>query len=167
MRMTSRLRNRAVRELVHLVVSVALMVPLGSPGETDSHRPRFEPTACWVDGEWARDVRRECGWLVVPESRDRANARSVRLAVEIFRAREPTGEPPRVFLHGGPGGPGGIRLYSEGIVRSRSSVHRDVVIYDQRGAGFSQPKLCAAYDVASDAASTEARRACVAGLEAQ
>src|SRR6476659_10503 len=167
MRMTSRLRNRAVPELVHLVVAVALIVPLGSPGETPSHRPRFEPTACWVDGDWARDVRRECGWLVVPESRARANARSVRLAVEIFRARETTGEPPRVFLHGGPGGPGGIRLYSEGIVRSRSSVHRDVVIYDQRGAGFSQPKLCAAYDAPSDAALTEARRACVAGLEAQ
>lgn len=35
------------------------------------------------------------------------------------------------------------------------------------GAGFSQPKLCAAYDVAPDAYLTEARRACIAELEAR
>jgi hypothetical protein len=51
-----------------------------------------------VDGDWARDVRRECGWLVVRESRERASAHTVRLAVEVFRAREPSGAPPRVFL---------------------------------------------------------------------
>jgi pimeloyl-ACP methyl ester carboxylesterase len=119
-----------------------------------------------VDGDWARDVRRECGWLVVRESRDRASAHTVRLAVEVFRAREPTGAPPRVFLHGGPGGVGGIRLYSEGIARSPFPLHRDVVIYDQRGAGLSEPKLCPAYDAAA-AALTEARRACIAEFEAQ
>jgi pimeloyl-ACP methyl ester carboxylesterase len=120
-----------------------------------------------VNGDWARDVRRECGWLVVPESRDRPSAQSVRLAVEIFRAREPTGTPPRVFLHGGPGGAGGIRLYSEWVARSSLPLHRDVVIYDQRGAGFSKPKLCPAYDTARDPEVTEARHACAAELDAQ
>jgi pimeloyl-ACP methyl ester carboxylesterase len=91
----------------------------------------------------------------------------VRLAVEIFRAREPTGAPPRVFLHGGPGGAGGIRLYSEGVARRGSSLHQDVVIYDQRGAGFSEPKLCVGLDAAPDAAAVEARRACIAELEGQ
>ena len=73
---------------------------------------------CLVDGDWAREVRRECGWLVVPESRDRASTKTVRLAVEIFRAQQPSGEPPRVFLHGGPGGPGGsvcTRRASRGV----------------------------------------------------
>jgi pimeloyl-ACP methyl ester carboxylesterase len=41
------------------------------------------------------------------------------------------------------------------------------VIYDQRGAGLSQPKLCPAYDSAADAALTAARRACIAELDAQ
>ena len=168
--MTSYLSTRLVPGLVRLVVCVALAVslgPLAPPGEAQSHRPRFERTACWVDGDWAREVQRECGWLVVSESRDRPGTRSVRLAVEIFRAREPTGAPPRVFLHGGPGGAGGIRLYSEGVARSGSSLHRDVVIYDQRGAGLSEPKLCVAYDAAPDAAAIEARRACIAELQAQ
>src|SRR5262249_56137802 len=106
-----------------------------------------------VDGEGGGDVRRECGWLVAPESRDRPTANTVRLAVEIFRAKEPSGAPPLVLLHGGPGGPGGIRLYSAGIAKSPLPRHRDVVIYDQRGAGSSEPKLCRAYDTAADSAS--------------
>ena len=165
--MTPRLRSRAVPAVAHLVAVMALVVPLAPRREAQSRLPRFERTDCWVDGDWARDVRRECGWLVVPESRDRARAHTVRLAVEVFRAREPTGAAPRVLLHGGPGGAGGIRLYSEGVARGSVSLKRDVVIYDQRGAGFSEPKLCPAYDAAANAALPEERRACIAELEAQ
>jgi pimeloyl-ACP methyl ester carboxylesterase len=155
-----------VSVVAYLVAVVALVVPLAPRCAAQSRLPRFERTDCWVDGDWARDIRRECGWLVVPESRDRASTTTVRLAVEIFRARETSGAAPRVLLHGGPGGAGGIRLYSEGIARNAVSLHRDVVIYDQRGAGFSEPKLCPAYDTVADARLTEARRACIAELEA-
>ena len=144
---------------------IVLALPLALSAQ--SRLPRFEPSDCSVGGEWARDVRRECGWLVVPESRDRASTTTVRLAVEIFRAREPSGAPPLVSLHGGPGGVGGIRLYSEGVARGPLRLHRDVVLYDQRGAGLSQPQLCPAYDTVADTAVTQARRACIAELEAQ
>ena len=144
--MTSRLGPRAVPTVAHLVAVMALVVSLAPRRAAQFRLPRFERADCWVDGDWARDVRRECGWLVVPESRDRARAHTVRLAVEIFRAREPTGA---------------------GIARGSVSLQRDVVIYDQRGAGFSEPKLCPAYDAAAEAALPEARRACIAELEAQ
>ena len=145
---------------------------------TQSPLPRFERGDCVIDGDWARDVRRECGWLVVPESRDHTTANTVRLAVEVFRALDPSGAPPLVLLHGGPGGPGAIRLYSQGIARSAYPKHRDVVLYDQRGAGFSEPRLCPAYDrvadsayglgaSAEDAVLREARRACIADLDAK
>ncbi|HEV8199754.1 MAG TPA: alpha/beta hydrolase [Candidatus Polarisedimenticolia bacterium] len=139
--------------------------------------PRFERGDCLVNGDWAREVQRECGWLVVPESRDRPTASTVRLAVEIFHAREPSGAPPLVLLHGGPGGPGGIALFSAGIAKSPLLLHRDIVIYDQRGAGASEPKLCPDYDIAVDSASNlragvekekkldSARRACTAELD--
>jgi pimeloyl-ACP methyl ester carboxylesterase len=58
-------------------------------------------------------------------------------------------------------------MYSEGIARSPWPLHRDVVIYDQRGAGLSEPKLCPGYDAVADAALTEARRACIAELQAR
>src|SRR6478672_11450011 len=67
MRMTSRLGTRVVPAVMRLVVVVALVVsvgPLAPPSAAQSHRPRFERTACWVDGDWARGVQRECGWLV-------------------------------------------------------------------------------------------------------
>lgn len=161
--MTSRLDAFVVAKLI----AVAALVVPARPVAAQSQLPRFERADCLVDGDWARDVRRECGWLVVPESRDRPSTKTVRLAVEVFRTREPSGAPPRVYLHGGPGGVGGIRLYSQGLARSQASLHRDIVIYDQRGAGLSLPKLCPAYDTAPDAALPAARRDCIAELEAQ
>jgi len=152
-------------------------VPAAQKLPAQSELPRFERGDCLVNGEWTPVVVRDCGWLLVPESRDRRTSKVVRLAVEIFRAKEPSEAPPLVMLHGGPGGPGGIQLYSGGVAKSPLTHHRDVVIYDQRGAGLSEPKLCRAYDAAADSAYNlregaekekqlrEARRACVAELD--
>ena len=167
------------RSIKRLVAAALLAAALAPTGAAQSKVPRFERGDCLVDGDWARDVRRECGWLVVPESRDRPDTNTIRLAVEIFRAREPNGAAPLVMLHGGPGGPGGIRLYSAGVAMSPLRTHRDVVIYDQRGAGLSEPALCPAYDRAAesaynlrdgaekDARLLAARRACIPELDAK
>jgi pimeloyl-ACP methyl ester carboxylesterase len=175
--MTSRRWSPFVRAIAALFGAALVSVTVAQKVAAQSELPRFERGDCPVNGEWARDLRRECGWLVVPESRDRPTANTVRLAVEIFRAKEPSGAPPLVLLHGGPGGPGGIQLYSAGIAKSPLPQRRDVVIYDQRGAGFSEPKLCRAYDIVADSAYSlregaekerklrEARRACVAELD--
>jgi pimeloyl-ACP methyl ester carboxylesterase len=158
---------------------LAFLVWVAVQATAQSALPRFDGGECLVNGEWAARVRRDCGWLVVPESRDHASAHTVRLAVEIFRAQEPNGSPPLVLLHGGPGGPGGIRMFSAGVAASALVRHRDVVVYDQRAAGFSEPKLCPAYESVADAAYNlrdgperdrmlrEARRACVAELDAK
>jgi len=175
--MTSRHRSPVACAIAAFTGAALLAVGVAAKAAAQSALPRFERSDCLVNGEWAREARRECGWLVVPESRDRPTANTVRLAVEIFRAQEPSGAPPLVVLHGGPGGPGGIRLYSAGIAASPLPRHRDVVIYDQRGAGSSEPKLCRAYDSVADSASnvregaekekklSEARRACVGELD--
>ena len=175
--MTSRYRSPAARVIAAFSGAALLAVSIAPKAAAQSALPRFERGDCLVNGEWTRDVRRECGWLVVPESRDRASANTVRLAVEILRAKEPSGAPPLVLLHGGPGGPGGIQTYSAGVARNPLSRHREVVIYDQRGAGFSEPKLCPAYEKVADSAYnlregvekerelSEARRACVAELD--
>ena len=161
------------------MLALALLVASVTGPATPAGLPRFEPGECLARGDWSAGVRRECGWLVVPESRDHASANTVRLAVEIFRAREPSGAPPLVLLHGGPGGRGGIRTMSAGVAASPLVRNRDVVIYDQRGAGFSEPQLCPAYEEASESAFPlrdgaekerqlrDARRACIAGLDAK
>jgi pimeloyl-ACP methyl ester carboxylesterase len=157
----------------------ALLVASATETAAQASLPRFETGDCPVQGDWAAKVRRECGWLVVPESRDHASPNNVRLAVEVFRASEPTGAPPVVVLHGGPGGRGAIGTMSAAVAASPLRRHRDVVVYDQRGAGFSEPQLCPAYEKAAESAYnvregaekeavlSAARRACIAELDAK
>jgi pimeloyl-ACP methyl ester carboxylesterase len=176
--MTTRPDSCAARRIARVAAAALLVMSLAPTAAAQSTLPRFERDDCLVNGDWAREVRRECGWLVVAESRDRPSANTVRLAVEIFRAREPSSAPPLVLLHGGPGN-GGIRLYSAGVAMSALPRYRDVVIYDQRGAGFSEPKLCPGYDRVADSAYNlregaekdtnlrGARRACLAELDAK
>jgi pimeloyl-ACP methyl ester carboxylesterase len=129
-------------------------------------------------GGWEGGAKIDCGWLVVPEDRDRQDGRTIRLAVAVIRAKDPSGDPPLVLLHGGPG-ESGLRTVTPGVARSPLAVGRDIVIYDQRGSGFSEPKLCPAYRAMEDSAQglrnaaerervlNDGARACISSLEAQ
>ena len=140
--------------------------------------PRLERSECPFErGEWARDIQLECAWLVVPEMRDHATGRTVRLAVAVVRAKKPI-TTPLVMLHGGPG-LSGLRIFLPFAASNALAGTRDMVIYDQRGAGYSEPKLCPDYGAIEDSArrlrTTAERdklwdvrdRACVASLRAQ
>lgn len=139
--------------------------------------PRLEPSECpFQRGEWAGDIKLECAWLVVPEMRARPTGPTVRLAVAVVRAKNPT-TTPLVMLHGGPG-LSGLRIFLP-YAASGMAGKRDVVIYDQRGAGYSEPKLCPDYGAVDDSARRlrtlaereklwdASDRACVASLRAQ
>ncbi len=163
-------------------VIAALIAPVllgGAPrlGAQDSVA-RLERTECPFErGDWARDIKVECDWLVVPEMRDHPAGRTVRLAVAVVRAKNPT-TTPLVMLHGGPG-LSGLRIFLPFAASSDIARTRDMVIYDQRGAGYSEPKLCPDYGAVEDSGrrlrnSTERERlwdardrACVASLRAQ
>jgi pimeloyl-ACP methyl ester carboxylesterase len=140
--------------------------------------PRLERSDCPFErGDWARDIQLECAWLVVPEMRDRPAGRTVRLAVAVVRAKNPT-ITPLVMLHGGPG-LSGLRIFFPFAASNAMARTRDIVVYDQRGAGYSEPKLCPDYGAIEDSArrlrTTSERdklwdvrdRACVASLRAQ
>jgi pimeloyl-ACP methyl ester carboxylesterase len=126
---------RATTILFLLALSVAA-TPAQMPAA------RFEAGECLVPTNgWPDAVRVECGHLIVPESRARAKGPSVRLPVAIFRAQSPDG-PPLVMLHGGPGGNGGLQSTVQQVARWPLAGRRDIVIYDQRGAGLSEPRVC-------------------------
>lgn len=95
----------------------------------------LEPTDCpFANEEWATGARIECRWLVVPENR---------LFVVILRADSARGKTPLVLLHGGPGESALMPMLRGALRRARPD--RDIVIYDQRGAGLSQPEPCPGY----------------------
>jgi pimeloyl-ACP methyl ester carboxylesterase len=150
-----------------------LIVAHSSVGTTQGRVPRFEPSACEIRGEWMSGVRVDCGHVIVPEVRDRrSNGRTLRLAVMIIRAAEPVGRPPLVFLHGGPGLNAISSRFPINAVRWGLAQHRDVVIYDQRGAGLSEPRLCPGVvesrsDIADESSAAAAARACVADVRAR
>jgi pimeloyl-ACP methyl ester carboxylesterase len=124
-------------------IAVAVVIHCGSAG-AQQPVPRFEPGPCAIQpGNWARNVRLECGALVVAMDRAHPDRKQLRLAVAILRSKQPTSEPPLVLLHGGPAGPGGLRADPMTLaVRWLPQLNRDIVVYDQRGAGSSEPTLC-------------------------
>ena len=88
----------------------------------------------------------QCGYLSVPENRDRPDERRIRLAVAVFPARVTELHPAVVYLEGGPGGEAlEVLEFSYEYLVEPFDADRTVVVFDQRGVGFSEPALsCAA-----------------------
>lgn len=132
---------------VHPVLAFALgfltFLPMSSAAAQDTV-PRFESTACPFETEEELEGV-DCGELVVWENRDRPEEGTLRLAVAILRstAEEPESDP-LVFITGGPGTRSVFdtpsRASSDFWSRYRRS--RDLVFYDQRGTGYSEPEFC-------------------------
>ena len=157
--------NRITSIAVRLFI---LFAPLLAAAESST--PRFERGPCLaLASTWAVEGQVDCGHLIVPALREQSDRGTVRLAVVILRATQPSGAPPVVYLHGGPGANGIASRFPVNAVRWQLNRDRDVVIYDQRGAGFSEPKLCpdvVARSTSSNAAAADTARACAASLKA-
>ncbi len=102
--------------------------------------PRFEPTECRFFPGRISNV--ECGDLYVLENREQNNGREIRLHVAIARSYSDDPEPDPLIFHFG--GPGSFSL--EWLYRNLGRYvdilkHRDVIFFDPRGVGFSEPSL--------------------------
>lgn len=119
----------------------ATPVPAATAVVADRQTPRFEQADCAFDEP--RNVDLECGYLVVPENRANPNSRTIRLHVAVFRsdARNPAPDP-IVYLDGGPGGNPLETLQFSFDRWYRPLLERgDLIIFDQRGTGYSEPAL--------------------------
>jgi pimeloyl-ACP methyl ester carboxylesterase len=126
--------------LISLIASPAL-----ARVQPDAPAPRFEEAECpfAAPAEVLEQVR--CGWLVVPENRADPQGRQLRLAVAILKSTSTTPRPdPIVFLSGGPGDKsvGNMPSRTTHSLWSRLRAERDVVFFDQRGTGYSEPEFC-------------------------
>lgn len=89
---------------------------------------------------WGVDA--QCGRLAVPLDRADRDSPVIKLAAAIFPARNGESAPPLVYLDGGPGSKTLASLlftYSNLIEPLRAD--RTVVVFDQRGVGYSEPDL--------------------------
>jgi pimeloyl-ACP methyl ester carboxylesterase len=113
-----------------------------------SYTPVFTEQPCPVDLPAGYFVR--CGTVSVPEDRQVANGRQVKLSIAV--AQPPGGKteaPPVIMLTGGPGGVAieGLPFLLE--IFDKVIAQRPVIFFDQRGVGFSEPPLdCPELEVA-------------------
>lgn len=106
-----------------------------------TYQPVFEPGPCAFPVPAGYNP--ECGDLIVPENRTRPDSHLIRLHVGIFRNRTGIPSPdPVVKLSGGPGSSG---LNTTGYLLNNGLGalldRRDLIVFDQRGTGYSRPRL--------------------------
>ena len=126
-----------------LLCSIALTAPAAQENRP-SPALRFEEGPCPFTADGVVEQLR-CGSVSVLEDRSAPEGRRFRLAVAIVKSLSQSPRPdPIVWLAGGPGG----RLVGRAPAIVKSGVldgwraDRDVILYDQRGASLSEPRLC-------------------------
>jgi pimeloyl-ACP methyl ester carboxylesterase len=100
----------------------------------------FEAAECPVPIPATVTVEIDCGFLVVPENRLDPDSNEIRLAVAHLHSPSPDAGPdPIIELAGGPGFPSLENI--ESWAGSSLLDARDIVLFDQRGLGHSEPNL--------------------------
>lgn len=134
--------------MVRLILCVMLLA-WAMPAAAIETMSAFEPAPCAFQGvsaDWAVQNRIDCGWLRVPESRNGQDSRTLKLWVAIARA-DAVGEraDPILYIHGGPGY-ATVDYFFPYFPQSQTwpafRKIRDIVFFDQRGTGRSEPGFC-------------------------
>jgi pimeloyl-ACP methyl ester carboxylesterase len=107
--------------------------------------PRIEPATCWFAIPAGRAAR--CASLVVGERHDDPRSRPLHLRFVVFEGEGAThATDPVIYISGGPGDPaqidaGTISRWWSWTSRADWLRQRDVVVFDQRGVGISEPTM--------------------------
>jgi pimeloyl-ACP methyl ester carboxylesterase len=96
-----------------------------------------------IDVAKVRSLLAERGWVEVPERHSQANSPKIRLYLVRLAATTPKPGSPIIWLSGGPGIPGSQTLASPAWYSLFEDLrkHGDVIAFDQRGTGSSEPSL--------------------------
>ena len=133
---------------------------------------QIEKTDCFLDNcDFVTDYPNvEFGYVVVPEDYTKPDNRTLKIAFAIIKATAPNPKPdPIIQFQGGWGLPM-LGLGLENYTKRFPLKDRDVIMFDYRGSGFSEPKLCdwlgeeGWNDIASDLTNSEFDRRQVARI---
>ena len=126
------------RPTLILMTLLGSLLAMTTPTAAQGYTPAFAPNDCIFDSPEPGIV---CGTLTVPLDRADPAGPQVYLAVVVLPALIPQVKAPDpvIYLEGGPGASAIYRLYN--WLDHPLRANRDLILYDQRGTGFSQPVL--------------------------
>ena len=137
------------------LLSVTFLVILSACSNSNNSNPGAATTDTGFEGEWREhecdlatpdgllEEEFRCGTFIVPKNWDSPGEERRSFEVAVLKARDGTSKPdPLVFFGGGPGawnleGP----LPDRANYMSPLSETRDIVFFDKRGGGLSDPNL--------------------------
>ncbi len=126
--------------------------------------PPYEVTylgqACPFSPDSAHGLEIRCGQLIVPMRRDQPTSKKVFLSVAVIHSTSPNPLPdPVIYLAGGPGGSAVAGVDQWTNPPTPILENRDLILVDQRGTGYSGPRLnCDRIFIASAKGATEDKR---------
>ena len=142
-----------------VLVSLAAALFIATPLAARDPRPSTKIRPYVYESAKHDKVDAELGTFWVPENRNDPESRWIELAFVRFKSTSKTPGNPIVYLAGGPGGSGfGASKGSRFPLFMALRAVADVIAFDQRGTGMSQPELnCTEQlDLPLDAQSREA-----------
>lgn len=128
--------------LKHLfLIGLLLLTPVAQAQDYDIDFEYVECPISLPDTEIEEETI-DCGYLLVPEDRNDPDSPVIELAVAILYSPADDDDyqaDPILYLEGGPGGSAlsGIDMWYESPLRQT----RDIILFDQRGTGYSRPYM--------------------------
>jgi len=126
------------------LLGVLLVTMIAPAAAQTSFEPFFEETPCPFDLPGIVEEGREvvCGYVHVLEDHADSDGPTIRLAVVIVKDDSVTHRAdPLLVLSGGPGQKTVRQAFALAQVIRPSAPNRDVILFDQRGVGYSEPAL--------------------------
>jgi pimeloyl-ACP methyl ester carboxylesterase len=119
---------------------VATPTPVAEPSPEPATVVGFEEGACVFDVP-AR-LQAQCGYVIVPEDHSDPGGPAIRLAVAVFKSGSSARQADPVFVLAGGPGERAVEYAADLFDQWLPMVgERDLVVFDQRGAGLSEPAL--------------------------
>lgn len=132
-----------------IIISVIFLFSPSQIGGSPALQQRtnaFEPAACPFENPFLSFITPEsqgfeCGYVTVPEQHANPTGPTIRLPVAILPASGINPQPDPLFLaQGGPGGDA-FSIFSIIIPNTGVALDRDLVIFNQRGTLYAEPRL--------------------------
>jgi pimeloyl-ACP methyl ester carboxylesterase len=139
--------NKVLLKAFHIAIFIFLATSTVIYTQSKAIAPRFDISDCAIPVPPLEKV--VCGYLTVPENREKKTGKTIRLPIIILKSDSPRPKPDPVLRTLGGPGVSSLKMVT-GRRYSPWLKDRDMIIFEQRGTKYSQPSLqCAEVDEAA------------------